>query len=419
VTDGGRAARARAAAVTVLRAPVAARTWREFGYSVASLVLAVPAFALALAGLVSCALSLLTVGLLLLVVVLTLARRTVRYFRLPARALLGWDWPDAPPVTGRGPLRWGRAMVGNGPAWRALVYCFAKLPVAAVAAYGGAVLIASGTLAALSPVLWLIDHDEFGPWSIHSWAATWPLAAQGVAAVLVFPWFVRLLVGLDRLLVAALLGPNRDRARIEALEASRTALTADSVAVLRRLERDLHDGTQSRLLAVGVALNRIERRVEPGETRDLVIAARATVTDALAELRDIVRGIHPPALDDGLETALTTLASRASLPVTFTAQLSVRPSDATASALYFTAAELLSNITRHAGATRAALTLRADDASVRLRVTDDGKGGARVSAAGTGLAGLARRAAALDGSMEIDSAPGGPTTVTVTLPAAS
>lgn len=230
------------------------------------------------------------------------------------------------------------------------------------------------------------------------------------------PWFVRLLVLIDRMLAYALLAPSRDRERIAALEAGRASLQSDAAALLRRVERDLHDGTQARLVALGVTLSRMERRVENPESHRLVDSARAMVTDALAELRDIVRGLHPPALDDGLDVALTTLAGRSAVPVEVTVHLDGRPPDATASAVYFTAAKLLTNVARHAGASRAWLDLRQDRRWLRLAVRDDGRGGADPTSAGTGLNGLYRRAAALDGTITIDSPAGGPTIITVAFP---
>jgi signal transduction histidine kinase len=249
------------------------------------------------------------------------------------------------------------------------------------------------------------------------------VATGGAIVLLIFPWLMWPLVRLDRLLVGWLLTPGPAAERIARLESGRAALTAGAATTLRRLERDLHDGTQARLVSLGVALSRIERRLDrlPGDTgeiRELVSAARDSVTEGLAELRDIVRGIHPPALDDGLATALSTLATRSGLPVEVAVDLTAPPPGATASTVYFAAAELLTNAARHAGANRVALRLTEDSGALRLVVTDDGRGGAAAAATadGTGLSGLARRAEALDGRLEIVSPAGGPTTVTMTLP---
>jgi signal transduction histidine kinase len=436
-----------------LLAAFTARTWRELGYALTGVFIAVPAFLLAVLGLGAGALSLFTVGLPPLVAVLAVARFTVVYFRAAARALLGWDWPAPVPLGARG---WHRvvATLRDGTAWRALGYGLLRLPLSAATAYLSLVALAVGLIGATYPAWWFVAPTGFGALDRVSWAGTWPVAGQGLAALLAFPWVLRLLVWVDHLLVQALLTPSADRARIAALEASRAALRADAAAVLRRVERDLHDGTQARLVALGVTLSRIAGRTGDPAVRALVADARGTVTEALAELRDIVRGIHPPALDDGLGTALATLAARSAVPVEVAVDLPGRPSDATASALYFTVAELLTNVARHAGASRARLTLRAEGRWLRLTVSDDGHGGARPvpadrpgpvsgarasgdsgpagsgsggsgsggsrsgghGAAGSGLAGLVRRAEALDGTLEIDSPAGGPTVVTVSLP---
>jgi len=397
----------------VLRAPFAGRTWREFGYALVSFALSIPTFVLALLGVVSSMLSLFTIGLPLLVGVLFLARGAVGYFRAPARRLLGWDWPSPPRRTAKGPLRWGAAVVTDPAGWRALAYCFLKFPLMAAAAYLGTFLAFAGVVATTYPLWWWAVPRGF-VLDADSWAGALLFGVEGLAAMLVFPWFVRLLVGIDRLLVKALLEPDFDRARIAALEAGRAELRADAEAVLRRVERDLHDGTQARLVGLGVALSRIEQRIDDPATRQLAEQARIGVAQALAELRDIVRGMHPPALDDGLATALSTLAARSAVPVDLTVDLA-EPSAANASALYFVVAELLTNVARHAGATRVRIDLREAGDRIRLEVGDDGRGGA-TTATGTGLAGLTRRARALDGTLTISSPAGGPTTVVVTLP---
>jgi signal transduction histidine kinase len=387
---------------------VDARTWREFGYLLVGAIMAVPAFALALLGIVFSALSLLTVGLPLLVAVLWLAHRTIGYFRAPARVFLGWGWPSPRPVG-------LRRLIRDPVAWKAIAYCFLTFPVKVTGAYLGAFALVAGAAALTYPAWWFVTRTGWGVMDAYTWGGTWWLAAQGAVALLVFPWFVRLLVAVDRLLAYALLAPSRDQERIAALEAGRAVLRDDAAALLRRVERDLHDGTQARLVALGVALSRIEHRAGDDSLRDLAKDARGTVTDALAELRDIVRGLHPPALDDGLAVALASLAGRSAVPVDVTVELAGRPPDATASAVYFTVAELLTNVAKHAAATRARVDLREDRGRLRLVVSDDGRGGARPDPSGTGLAGLARRAAALDGSLSIDSPAGGPTVVTVTL----
>jgi signal transduction histidine kinase len=415
----------------ILRAPFEGHTWRAWLNALACVIPAVLAFALAILGLIGAALSVFTVGLPILVGVLFLLRATARYVPAPARLILGWTWSAPGPLSGpsvspapsgrgggrsrvpglRGPrgglLGRGRAVLRDGAAWRALGYCLIKLPLSVIAAYLG-VFIVIGFAAMTSPI-WL-------RWVPERFAlpSAWSNVALGVACFLLCPWMVRLCTALDRILIRALLEPDPARARIAQLEAGRAALQADAAAVLRRVERDLHDGTQARLVALAVSLSRIERRTGE-EVRPLIRDAQDNITEALAELRDIIRAVHPPALDDGLPTALQTLAARSPVPVDLHVDLPGRPGDAAASALYFTAAELLTNVARHAGATRATVTLHETDDTIRLSVCDDGRGGARTGG-GTGLAGLARRAGALDGSFTVDSPAGGPTIITMTLP---
>jgi signal transduction histidine kinase len=379
------------------------RFLRAYAYVLSGVFLAVPPFLLSLLGVVFSALSLLTVGLPFLVGVLWLARGSIVYFRWPARGLLGWDWSGPGPVRLLGLLR-------NGAAWKALLYCFLTFPVKFTGAYIGGASFLIGLYFLTAPAWWLLSPRGIGIELTPTWSHTWWYFAQGLVAVGVIPWFVRCMVWLDRLLAYALLAPSRDRERIAQLEAGRAALQSDAAALLRRVERNLHDGTQARLVALGVTLSRISHRM-PDEP--LVANARDAVTEALAELRDIVRGMHPPALDDGLEVALSTLVARSAVPVRLHVTLPSRPPDATASAVYFTVAELLTNIARHSQASRAWVSLVCDDGFLRLIVRDDGRGGAGFSV-GTGLPGLARRAEALDGSLTVDSPGGGPTVVTVT-----
>lgn len=401
------------------RAPFAARTRRELAYLLATILPAIPPFVLALMVLVSTALSLFAVGLPLLALSLIVARRAPAYFRGPAGAILGWSWPDPQPLSA--PTRRGRLVevLRDRTAWRAALYCGIKLPLTAAVSYVAAALTIASALALTSPAWWLLGHHALGGLSPATWRQAWLLAPQGAVTLLALPWFVRLAVALDRTLARALLAPSRDQERISVLERRRATLTQDADATLRRIERDLHDGTQARLVAVGLTLSRLEHRELPAEQRALVVAARSQVSEGLAELRTIVRGIHPPALNDGLATALGTLVARSSVPIEYRYELRDEPPPALAGTLYFAASELLANIARHANARSAGVALRETSAGVSLCVYDDGGGGAEAGAdpaAGTGLVGLRRRAEALDGTLRIHSPRGGPTTISVTIP---
>jgi signal transduction histidine kinase len=222
-----------------------------------------------------------------------------------------------------------------------------------------------------------------------------------------------------RLLVAPL--PQR----VRELEQSRSRVVDDSAARLRRIERDLHDGAQAQLVAVAMKLGLAAKKLGgmaggPGQADldrvlELVVAAHRGAKEAIAELRDLARGIHPTVLDQGLGPALASLAAYSDLPVALVVDLPERPSAAIETIAYFCAAELLANVAKHSGARDATLEAVHEAGLLRLRVSDNGAGGARIEADG-GLAGLAERARAVDGRLHVSSPPAGPTVVTVELP---
>ena len=213
--------------------------------------------------------------------------------------------------------------------------------------------------------------------------------------------------------------------RVRELEESRTSLVEDSAARLRRIERDLHDGAQAQMVAVAMKLGLAREKLggmidgpahaDLERVLDLVDAAHRGAKEAIAELRDLARGIHPPVLDHGLGTALTTLATHSDLPVDLVVDLPERPSAAIETIAYFCAAELLTNVTKHSGARHATLEAVHVPGLLQVRVSDDGTGGACIEARG-GLAGLAERVKTVDGRLQVSSPPGGPTVVTVELP---
>ena len=213
--------------------------------------------------------------------------------------------------------------------------------------------------------------------------------------------------------------------RVRELEQSRAHVVDDSAARLRRIERDLHDGAQAQMVAVTMKLGLATKKLGgmtdgTGQTDldrvlELVVAAHRGAKEAVTELRDLARGIHPPVLDQGLGAALTTLAARSDPPVELIIDLPERPSAAIETIAYFCAAELLANVAKHSGARRARLEAVHVPGLLRVRVSDDGTGGARVEARG-GLAGLDERIRTVDGRLQLSSPPGGPTVVTVDLP---
>jgi signal transduction histidine kinase len=207
-------------------------------------------------------------------------------------------------------------------------------------------------------------------------------------------------------------------ARVQQLTESRAETVDTQAAELRRIERDLHDGAQARLVSLGMSLGLAEERLEhdPAFARQLLAEARTANTQALAELRDLVRGIHPPVLADrGLVGAVEALALTGAVPIKVHTNLDGRLPAPVESAAYFAVAEALSNAIKHGGAGQIDIGLTRADSVLRLEVRDDGRGGAVVEG-GSGLRGIERRLAAFDGCLELHSPPGGPTIVLMELP---
>ena len=256
---------------------------------------------------------------------------------------------------------------------------------------------------------------------------TWPHAlvvvVAGAAVLLAGPWVIRALVWIDRRLIHALLGRPAGAERVRELEDARARIVDDAAATMRRIERDLHDGTQAQLGTLAMNLGQAKEKLEhhegvpydPAGALDLVEAAHRHAKEALVELRDIARGIHPPALDLGLEAALATLVARSAVPATLHAELPERPGRAVETIAYFSAAELLANAARHGHAQRIGVDVVESGGVLRLTVRDDGIGGA-TPGAGSGLIGLADRLRAVDGRLDIVSPAGGPTVISVELP---
>jgi signal transduction histidine kinase len=266
------------------------------------------------------------------------------------------------------------------------------------------VRVACGIFNVVLGVLLLAFFPQLGP---LTWLAALPLAG----AALIF-WTVYRL-------------PQDSVRRVRELEQSRANLVEDSAARLRRIERDLHDGAQAQMVAVAMKLGLAREKlggtlngtVQPDLERvlELVDAAHRGAKEAIAELRDLARGIHPSVLDHGLGTALTTLAARSDVPVELVVDLPERPSAVIETIAYFCAAELLSNVGKHSGARHATLAAVHVARLLRVRVSDDGSGGARLEVRG-GLAGLAERVRTVDGRLRVSSPSGGPTVVTIELP---
>ncbi|MEV4440214.1 sensor domain-containing protein [Streptomyces sp. NPDC049577] len=392
----------------------------EWVFAVAGLPLALLGGVYALAVLYAGALLSLTVlGLPFVVAALLGARGLGALHRRLVGRLLG-ERVEAPAGLPRpaGAVARGRAVLTDPVAWRTLLYLVLRLPLG-VLGFVAALVLPLGCGWLIGCPLW-VRLLQPGPRPAIWLDAASP--ALGLVLLSAVPGAIRALSGANRRLARLLLGPARAQQRVRELETARATLLADNTDQLRRLERDLHDGTQARLVALAITLSLAEDALasvagpDTGRLRTLVNRARGQTDETIAELRRLTRGIHPVALDGGLGEALPGLTATSPVPVTVRLDLRERPDPVVERAVYFCAAELLTNVAKHSGARSAGLAASAADGRVRLVVRDDGRGGAALGA-GTGLTGLAERLAAVDGVLRLDSPPGGPTVVTAELPA--
>ncbi|HEU0239999.1 MAG TPA: sensor histidine kinase [Micromonosporaceae bacterium] len=323
--------------------------------------------------------------------------------------------------------RWARwaerqdRLLKDNATWRDLGWALAEPATGMVIALLPIAAIVAAVLELIAPGVARAFGDEDGLFrAAPVWLAAIGIAAgiaAGIFAVHLAPRFVRW----HGQWTAVLLAPTRGAElaqRVEHLTETRSDAVAAQAAEVRRIERDLHDGAQARLVALGLALGNAERLVDtdPEAAKRLVTQAREASSTALAEIRDVVRGIHPPVLAErGLGDAVRALALDTPMPVDVTVDLPGRAAEAVESAAYFAVAEALANVVKHARASRIEVNLRWADGVLRLTVRDDGRGGADPRR-GTGLAGLTRRLGTFDGSLTVDSPPGGPTVLTMELP---
>ncbi|AYG81130.1 Oxygen sensor histidine kinase NreB [Streptomyces hundungensis] len=331
-------------------------------------------------------LSVTVVGLPLLATGLLGARQLGKAERARARVLLGVRIEEPTPIPASpskhgGFFPWLWTSLRDPVAWRNVLYEFVRLP------WG----ILTFTVTLLSLFL------------------AWP----------VLGFIARGLTNADRVMVRALLSPSDSlERRIAELESDRGVVVDTAAADLRRIERDLHDGAQARLVALAMGLGLAKEKLleDPDTAAAMVDEAHGEVKLALQELRDLARGIHPAVLTDrGLDAALSSVASRCTVPVKVAVDLPGRPAPAIEGIAYFTVSELLQNVSKHSRARAASVEVWRSADRLLIQVEDDGAGGARLDR-GTGMAGLAERLGAVDGLLVLDSPVGGPTVVTAELP---
>jgi signal transduction histidine kinase len=307
--------------------------------------------------------------------------------------------------------------------WRDLGYMWLLGPVGVVAGSVSIVLWSAAFAALLAPAVAAAAPDG----SLLDDLGTIGLAGVAVGSVLVAAVAAvvtrALAAGCGALAQALLASDDRTELakRITSLEATRSGAVESADARLRRIERDLHDGAQHRLAYIAMELGRARAKLpnDPDAVDALLADAHDESKRAMRELRDLVRGIHPSVLSDrGLDAALSGLAERASVPVEIRGGISERLPPALETAAYYVVAETLTNVGRHSGATRAHVDVRRSNGTLVLAIGDDGHGGAE-RRPGSGLEGLAQRVEALDGTLEVDSPDGGPTTITARLPCES
>jgi signal transduction histidine kinase len=477
----GRSDRVKDVVRLIGREPFARRTWSEFSFLTISAPLA--GFGLAcvagslFGGLV---LAITFFGLAVLALSVRMARGFGGFHRQLARGLLDEQIEDPEPFASRpGFLGWLQAALRDRTGWRAMAYLAIKVPLAT-----GSILVG---FAAWWDAFFCITFPVWGGTDNHVAVFGLPEVFFGTgffsggqsgffhslgvffAGIVFFfaaPWAVRVMVYLDRRLMRVLLAPDALAERVRVLERARAQSVDSSAATLRRIERDLHDGTQAQLVALAMRLGMAKeklaaledevgtergaetddgdgdgdgdgngasggvsveasgragqhRRSDLEQIRQLVDDAHRGAKEAIVELRDLARGIHPPALDVGLEGALSTLAARSTIPAELTVSLHDRPTPAIEAIAYFCVAELLANVAQHAHASRASITCTDYGEWLRVVVRDDGTGGAELSRLGSsssGLVGLTDRVHAVDGRLDIVSPPRGPTVVTVDLP---
>jgi signal transduction histidine kinase len=411
----------------MFKAVFSRRTWFETAYLLLDLPVGVVGFTFVVTGL-SLGLGLLItlIGIPILTLTVLACRAAIRPELFRAR-LLGLALPPPPRLDNSGSfLRRLVRPLGDAAGWRAAAYFLLMLPIG-IASFVIAVAWWSTALGLLTFPVWAWSVPHGGPQFGDStyWNEPWQLALASLAGAvltLLAPWVIRGVAAVDRGVVRAFLGTSRRtlEQRAAVLEESRSRTVDATIEERRRLERDLHDGAQQRLVSLGmdlgIALEKLDS--DPEQAKALLQDAHGDAQLALRELRDLARGIHPAVLTDrGLDAAVSGLAAKSTVPVRVRGSLATRPPASVEATAYFIVSEALANVAKHADATAVDVSLEQTDGRLRVEIADNGRGGADPQ--GAGLRGLADRAAAVDGSLAVVSPPGGGTRIVTELPCAS
>jgi signal transduction histidine kinase len=414
--------------VSVLHALVSARTWLAFVHLIAGFGVGVVTFTVVLAGLVTgiALIPVFLVGVPVLAGTLWACLWMGSAERGRFALLLDTDIPAAPlPGGGRGWLRRMWAPLTSAAAWRAALYGLIRFPLSTLQFVLVTVVWSTSLALITAPAyVWALPGGgaHIDGHLIRHPGALIAAVLAGLVLLLASPALTRWMAAADAAVARGLLGSGREEltARIGELETSR-AKVMDAAGVERmRIERDLHDGAQQRLVSLAMELGRAKAKfgTDPEAAAEIVGQAHEQAKEALVELRNLVRGVHPPVLSDrGLDAALSGLAALSPVPVTVSVELPARPPAAIEAIAYFVVAEALTNIAKHAHAHHARVLVVGVADQLSAEITDDGVGGA--DPAGQGLSGLAARVAGVDGQFRVTSPAGGPTTVEVTLPCGS
>jgi signal transduction histidine kinase len=415
---------------TLFRPLIRARTWKETLHLLIDLPLGIAWFTIIVTGIALGfgLIPLMFIGVVVLLLTLQFVRVVSAIERARAKALLDAD--IANPFMAIGEIKgwWPRikAVLGDAALWKGVAYCVLALPVGIIT-FTVAVTFWSIALGGVTAPIWATIEAMVGANDPHGWAYVGITAASFVAGLIFLvatPWVVHGLAVMDRGLIRGLLGADRNaqlRRRVTQLEVSKTASLDVAEAERTRIERDLHDGVQPRLVVAAMDLGLAREKASGSDPEVVALIERAQdeTKQAIAELRELVRGIHPAVLTDrGLDAALSSLAARCPVPVTVQVNLDERPPTPVESAAYFIVAESLTNIAKHSDAKHARVNVNRDDRTLRVEITDDGHGGARTEPGG-GLSGLADRVRSLEGTFRVASPVGGPTTILAELPCGS